>query len=167
MRSYGGPDPFCNGDFEEPLSPCWTIESPPVERRCSSGGCWARLGTEADDTKCEGNISPTTAVLAQTFRPTATGVLTFSFQYEIHSLDVLSTAYDTLLVYVGATRVFTLTHRHEPYGCNNPPLIMSNTVEIPVFVANDVPITLKYSLVNDHWYNTYADIDNVRIAYAR
>jgi len=174
MKQFGGAcclpcdGGLCNGDFEEPLEPYWTVQSPPVERRCVSGNCFARLGTEADNALCNGDIPPHTATLAQTFAPTATGVLTLSFGYKVHTLDVLMPSYDTLGAYIDATQVFTLTHQHEHYGCGDDhPLIVSGTVEIPVFVTHGVPTTLKFSLVNDRWFNTYADIDNVRVTYAR
>jgi len=160
---------LCNGDFKEPLEPCWNSISPPIERICSSPGtdCYVRLGTEADDEKCDGSIVPHTTELVQTFAPTVTGVLTLSFEYKVHTLDVLMPPYDTMKVYIGATPVLTVVHGHVPYGCGAPPLIVSGTAEIPFFVTHGVPTTLKFILINDSWFNTYADIDNVRIACAR
>jgi uncharacterized repeat protein (TIGR01451 family) len=168
IKPYVELDPFCNGDFADALSPCWMhTTAPPVERICSSGSCFARLGTAVDDAKCEGGLTPGTAELMQTFTPTATGVLTLSFEYQVHSQDVLWDIYDTLKVYVDSTPILTVIHEHDPYGCDVPPLIVGDTAEEPISAVNGVPMTLKFSLINrDTWLNTYADIRNVRITYA-
>jgi len=160
--------PFCNGDFADALSPCWMYTAtPPVERICSSGSCVARLGTVADDSKCAGRLTPGVTELVQTFAPTTTGVLTLSFEYRIHTQDVLWDPYDTLKVYVDNAPILTVVKPNPSYGCDGPPLIVAGTNEALIPVVDGVPMTLRFSLINkDSWFNTYADIDNVRITYA-
>jgi uncharacterized repeat protein (TIGR01451 family) len=168
MKSYRGPDPFCNGDFKEPLEPCWEVKSPPVERKCDGGGCCVRLGTAADDdnARCKGGLIAHTTELVQTFTPTATGVLVLSFEYQVHTQDVLSDIFDTLEAYVDATRVLLVVRGHYPYGCNVAPLVVTDTKQVSIPVVNGVPVTLKFRLLNrDTWFNTYADICNVRVTY--
>jgi len=174
MKDHIPPKDFCNGDFEEPLGPCWAT-SETVSRRCASGNCFARLGTEADDVaSCQANMKSSTAELQQVFHPAATGVLTLSFEYTVHSLDVLWTDFDYMAVYVDATKIFTTTYEHTHFGCTDSvpplpdhPITPTGTVERLIPITKGVPVTLKFRLFNDQWYNTYVDIDNVRITYVR
>jgi hypothetical protein len=167
MKPYVSPDPFCNGDFSDQLEPCWTpTGNLSAERLCSSGNCFARLGKAEDNNKCLGLLLPGNADLIQTFTPAATSEATLSFEYEIHTQDVLSDLYDSLQVYIDDTQVFAVTEVNLNYGCDHPPMFMSDLVEIPISTVKKVPVTIKFRLVHsDTWYNTYADIRNVQIMY--
>jgi uncharacterized repeat protein (TIGR01451 family) len=166
VRAFVPPREFCNGDFANSLAPCWEVKAPVVRRLCDSGSCFARLGTEEDDDKCEGQIVPSTAKLAQTFTPTATGTLVLSFDYQVHSQDVLCDPYDTLEAYLNGERILQVVAPHDPYGCGVDPLIVSGSVEQPVQVMDGESTTLEFHLINrDTWFNTYADVRNVRITY--
>ena len=166
-KPYVTPDPFCNGDFSSALAPCWTFTTnPPVERLCASGSCYARMGTEDDNDSCEGALTPNTAVLAQTFTPAWTGQATLSFNYEVHTQDVLSALYDTLELYIDNTRVFFVEEQNFGYSCQEDPKEVRGSFSARISLVRGEPITLKFKLINrDTWFNTYADIRNVQITY--
>ncbi len=167
QRPYVSPDPFCNGDFADPLAPCWTVTTnPPVERICTSGACFARLGKAEYDASCQGGLTPGIAILAQTFTPAVTGRATLSFEYEIHTQDVLSELYDSLNVYANTVEIYAVTEPNPDYGCDREPMVVRGQAQVPISATMGVPIALEFRLINgDTWFNTYADIRNVRITY--
>jgi len=167
MKPYVTTDPFCNGDFSSALAPCWTFTTnPPVKRYCASGSCFARMGTEDDNDSCEGELTPNSAVLAQTFTPAGTGQATLSFDYEVHTQDVLSAIYDTLALYVGNTRLFFVEEGNLDYSCQAAPKVVSGSFAAPISLIRGEPVTLRFKLINhDTWFNTYANIRNVQITY--
>jgi hypothetical protein len=166
LKPYVSPDPFCNGDFSQPFAPCWTVTGPPVERICASSTCIARLGKAEYDALCEGKLTPGTAALAQTFTSSA-DMATLSFEYEIHTQDVLSDRYDTLEVYVDSTMVYSVTHKNPNYGCVPQPMVVHGTPEVAIDLTKGEPATLRFHLINgDTWFNTYADIYNVEVTYS-
>jgi hypothetical protein len=165
MRPYVTPDDFCNGDFSSELALCWTTK-PPVERICDSGDCLARMGTVDAGELCEGELTPNTAVLEQTFTPAATGDAILSFEYEIHTQDVLSELYDTLELYIDNSRVFFVEEENLDYSCDLPPKVVSASFDTPLSLVQGEAVTIKFKLINrDTWFNTYANIRNVQITY--
>jgi uncharacterized repeat protein (TIGR01451 family) len=166
-RPYVSTDPFCNGDFSSELSPCWTYTTdPPVARSCDSGSCFARLGTPDNNEACEGGLTPNTAVLTQVFVPSETRPATLSFEYTVHTQDVLSDLYDTLELYVDNIRVFSVVAENLTYSCELDPKVVADSRSIPLSLVRDEPIKLEFRLINrDTWFNTYAEIRNVQITY--
>lgn len=164
-KPYVTTDPFCNGDFSSALAPCWTT-NPPVERICDSEDCWARMGTVDANELCAGELTPNTAVLEQTFTPAATGHATLSFEYEIHTQDVLSDLYDTLELHIDNTRVFFVEEENLDYSCELPPKVVSASFDVPLSLVSGESVNIKFKLINrDTWFNTYALIRNVQIIY--
>jgi hypothetical protein len=164
---YISPDPFCNGDFSEELTPCWSPSGNlAVQRLCSQGSCFARLGRAQDDSRCWGELTPGNAILLQTFTPATTGNASLTFEYEIHTQDVLSDLYDSLEVYVDGNLKYRVVKENPNYGCGSPSMVVSGTDSIPISLVREEEITIEFRLTqNDAWYNTYSDIRNVQIIY--
>ena len=160
-------DPFCNGDFSEPLAPCWTHSGNlSVQRHLSPEGCFARLGKAEDDSKCFDQLTPGYASLLQEFTPAIAGDAMLSFEYEIHTQDVLSDLYDTLEVYVDSKLKHRVVNANPSFGCDSPSIEVSGTESIPISVVSGREVTIEFRLIhNDTWYNTYADIRNVQIPH--
>jgi hypothetical protein len=106
-------------------------------------------------------------VLAQTFTPAETGQATLSFEYEIHTQDVLSDLYDTLELHIDNTRVFFVEEENLDYSCElAPKKVGPRSFSTPLSLVRGEAVELRFKLINrDTWFNTYADIRNVQITY--